>query len=66
LNKLQPAELKIIQAIQAVDVEEFETTDSEDTLSVLHRYIDEFENNYDKSRIKSIINNLYQEVHQLV
>lgn len=66
LNRLQPAELKIIQAIQVVDVEEFETTESEDTLSVLHRYIDEFENNYDKSRIKSIINNLYQEVHQLV
>lgn len=66
INRLQPLELKIIQAVQAVDVDEFETVESEDTLSTLHRYVDEFENDYDKSRIKGIINTLYQEVHQLV
>ena len=66
LNKLQPLELKIIQAVQAIDVQEFETVESEDTISVLHRYVDEFDNDYDKSRIKGILNTLYQEVHQLV
>lgn len=66
INSLQPLELKIIQTAQEIDDQEFETTESEDTLSILHRYVDEFENDYDKSSIKSIINNLYHEVHQLV
>lgn len=66
LNSLQPLELKIIQTPSEFNDQEFDTADSEDTLSVLHRYVDEFDNEFDNSTIKSILNNLYHEVHQIV
>ena len=66
LNNQQPMEVKIIQAAEVVESEQFETVDTEDTLSILQRFVDESEIEYDKERVKSIIGSIYQEVMQEV
>lgn len=66
LNKQQPMEVKIIQAAEVVEVDQFETVDTEDTLSILHRYVDETEIEFDKEKVKSIIGSIYQEVMQAI
>jgi hypothetical protein len=54
-------ELKIVENFQIDESEEFEINDDENTLSVLNRYIDDSEFNFDKSVIKTIIQDLYQQ-----
>lgn len=66
INAVQPLELKIIEPTYEAKVEEFETFESEDTLSLLNRFIDEAEISQDKGRIKNIVNNIYREVLQNV
>ena len=46
--------------------EEFEAFESEDTMSILNRYIEESEVNLDKSRIQRMIQEIYQEACELV
>ena len=46
--------------------EEFEAFESEDTISVLNRYIEEAEINLDKSRVQKIIQEIYQEACEVV
>lgn len=64
INRVNPTELKIIQAMPMATVEEFEEIESEDTISILNRYVDEDDVNYDKSRVKSILYDVYKEVLQ--
>lgn len=66
LNNQQPMEVKIIQAAEVAEVDQFETIDTEDTLSILQRFVDETDNEFDKERVKSIIGSIYQEVMQSV
>jgi len=40
--------------------------ESEDTLSILNRYIEESEVNLDKSRVQKMIQDIYQEACELV
>ena len=60
------AELKIIENFQIIESEDFEEFESEDTLSILNRYIQESEIQLDKSSIKSIIKEIYQEACEMV
>ena len=46
--------------------EDFEAFESEDTLSILNRYIEESEISLEKSRIQEVIKNVYQEACELV
>jgi hypothetical protein len=60
------AELKVVENFGIHEVEEFEAFESEDTLSILNRYIEESEVDLDKSRIQKMIQDTYQEACELV
>jgi hypothetical protein len=60
------SELKIVENFAIQESEEFEAFESEDTLSILNRYIEESEINLNKSNIKEIISEVYKEACELV
>ena len=60
------AELKVVENFGIHEVEEFEAFESEDTLSILNRYIEESEVDLDKSRVQKMIQDTYQEACELV
>ena len=60
------AELKIVENFQFEESEEFEAFESEDTLSILNRYIEDAEINLDKSRIQKMLHEIYQEACELI
>jgi len=60
------AELKIVENFQDCENEDFEAFESEDTLSILNRYIDESEVTLDKSIIQKMLQEIYQEACELV
>ena len=60
------AELKIVENFQIQESEDFEAFESEDTLSILNRYIEEAEINLDKSVIQKMIYEIYQEACEIV
>ena len=60
LNKANVAELKIIETTEIPDIENFESLEAEDTFSILNRYVDDAEIELDKSKVKSIIADLYR------
>ena len=60
------AELKVIENFGLQEAEEFEAFESEDTLSILNRSVQESEVNLDKSRIQKMIQETYQEACELV
>ena len=59
-------ELKIIENFVIQESEDFEAFESEDTLSILNRYIEEAQINLDKSRVQKMIQEIYQEACELV
>ena len=59
-------ELKVVENFQLQENEDFEAFESEDTLSILNRYVEESEINLEKSRIQEMIQNVYQEACELV
>ena len=59
-------ELKVVENFQMEESEDFEAFESEDTLSILNRYIEESEISLEKSRIQEVIKNVYQEACELV
>ena len=60
------AELKVVENFGMSEVEEFEAFESEDTLSILNRYIEESEVDLDKSRVQKMIHEIYREACELV
>ena len=60
------AELKIVENFAIEESEDFEAFESEDTLSILNRYIQESEINLDKSVVQRIMQEVYQEACELV
>ena len=59
-------ELKVVENFQLQENEDFEAFESEDTLSILNRYVEEAEINLEKSRIQEMLQNVYQEACELV
>jgi len=59
-------ELKVVENFLIEVAEDFEAFESEDTLSVLNRYIQESEIQLDKSRIQNIMRKTYQEACELI
>ena len=55
------AELKIVENFDFTEGEEFEADESEDTISLLNRYIQESEVELDKSVITEILQDVYRE-----
>ena len=60
------AELKIIENFDIQESTEFEAFESEDTLSILNRYVEESEVSLDKSIIQKLLQEVYQEACELV
>ena len=60
------ADLKVVENFTIQESEEFEAFESEDTLSILNRYIQEAEVDLDKSIIQKMINDVYQEACELI
>ncbi len=60
------AELKVIENFEIQGTEEFEAFESEDTLSILDRYIQEAEISLDKTVIQKMMQEIYQEACELV
>jgi DNA repair exonuclease SbcCD nuclease subunit len=58
-------ELKIIENFEIEESEDFKVDEDENTLSILNRYIDDSEFNFDKSVIKNILQDLYQQASQV-
>jgi predicted phosphodiesterase len=66
LIQVHPHELKIIEHIKLnSDFEADEVVKNEDTLTLLKRYVDESEIKLNKTRIKDLIQSIYQESFQL-
>jgi len=59
-------ELKIVENFQVQDIEDFEAFESEDTFSILDRYIQESEISMDKTIIQKMIREVYQEACEMV
>jgi len=60
------AELKVVENFVIQKSEEFEAFESEDTLSILNRYIEEAEISLDKSIVQKMIQEVYQEACEFV
>jgi hypothetical protein len=60
------AELKVVENFELQESEGFEAFESEDTLSILNRYVEEAEVNLDKSIIQRLLQEVYQEACELV
>ena len=60
------ADLKIIENFGINENEEFEAFETEDTLSILNRYIEESEIDLDKSKIQCIMRQTYQEACEMI
>jgi hypothetical protein len=60
------SELKIVENFQIQESENFEAFDSEDTMSILNRYIEEAEVTLDKSVVQKLLQEVYQEACELV
>jgi hypothetical protein len=60
------AELKVIENFDIQEPQEFEAFESEDTISILNRYIEEAEIGLDKSIIQKMMQEIYQEACELV
>ena len=66
LHASDVAELKVVESFVEEGVEDFEAFESEDTLSILNRYIEEAEINLDKSKVQRMMQEIYQEACELV
>ena len=60
------ADLKVVENFAFLENEDFDVEQSEDTLSILSRYLDESETDIDKVEAKTIIKNIYQEACEVI
>ena len=60
------ADLKVVENFEVGDPEEFDVFESEDTISILNRYIEEAEIKLDKSKLQNIMRSTYQEACELI
>jgi predicted phosphodiesterase len=69
INKLYISNIAQLNVVENFDLQEsegFEAFESEDTLSILNRYVEESEVNLDKSIIQRLLQEVYQEACELV
>jgi len=60
------SDLKIVENFEFEKPEKFDVFESEDTLSILNRYIQEAEIKLDKSKVQNIMRATYQEACELI
>ena len=60
------SEIKIVENFQIINLEEFEAFESEDTFSILQRYVTESECELNKNTIINILEEVYKEALEMV
>ena len=60
------SELKILENLQIEENKEFEAYESEDTLSILNRYVEESEISLDKSIVQKMLHEIYREACEII
>ncbi len=60
------ADLKVIENFVIQEAEDFEAYETEDTLSILNRYIEDSEVDLDKNKIKIIMEQVYKEACEMI
>lgn len=66
LHSANVAELKVVENFSIEEAEHFEAYESEDTFSILQRYVEESECELNKATITSILEDVYKEALELV
>ena len=61
LSAANPHDLKIVEKIDGTDLDDTIVEQTEDTMTLLDKYVDDLETDLDRIRIKSIIKKIYQE-----
>ena len=61
LNKVNTLEVKVVENYDLSDNVEFEASESEDTVSILNRYIEDSESSLNKSVVKKLISSIYKQ-----
>lgn len=66
LYSVNPAEIKIVENFQIQESQEFEAFESEDTFSILQRYVNESELELNKDVITNILEEVYKEALEII
>ena len=66
LYEVGVADLKVVENFTLQEAEDFEVSESEDTMSILDRYIQDADINLDKSKIQNIMRTTYQEACEMI
>jgi predicted phosphodiesterase len=66
LHEIGPHDLKIIENFEQEISDEFESFESEDTISILNRYVDDYEIDIDKDKLKRMIQDIYTQAVSMV
>jgi len=66
INDQGPYEMKIVENLEFSNISTMENIESEDTMSILHSYIDETDVTLDKTKVKNIINDIYKSALDMV
>tara|TARA_Y100001963_G_scaffold107343_1_gene148404 strand:- start:1318 stop:2355 length:1038 start_codon:yes stop_codon:yes gene_type:complete len=65
LEKANPHDIKIVEKIDDLSFED-DIGESEDTMTLLNKYVDDLETDLNKSRIKGLIQEIYQQACEVV
>tara|TARA_B100001996_G_scaffold335630_1_gene286434 strand:+ start:60 stop:1097 length:1038 start_codon:yes stop_codon:yes gene_type:complete len=65
LEKANPHDIKIVEKIDDLSFED-DIGESEDTMTLLNKYVDDLETDLNKSRIKGLIQDIYQQACEVV
>jgi DNA repair exonuclease SbcCD nuclease subunit len=66
LLKQDVVELKVVENFQQPEIDNFDIEDTEDTLTILNKYIENIDVNLDKSKILNIMNDIYNKSYEMV
>ena len=58
-------DLKVVENFEMIDAENIQIEESENTISILSKYIEESEGDFDKSNLKKLINEIYNEACEI-
>jgi len=66
LMKVNPYDVKIVEKIDNLSFDDEIVNQTEDTMTLLDKYVDDLETDLNKSKIKSLIKNIYQEACEVM
>tara|TARA_B100000686_G_scaffold134064_1_gene141123 strand:- start:2506 stop:3549 length:1044 start_codon:yes stop_codon:yes gene_type:complete len=66
LYKANPHDVKIVETIEDIIFDKDHNQDTEDTVTLLNRYVDSVETDLNKSRIKGLIQEIYQQASEVM